>query len=138
MVNTLPVQNYGCVLTASQIPYYRRRCMLQHHLVRNIGSERQCQFLNFCTLPQHHCMIIGIDAECAKREVGHYYELRQEKHEVASNRNNPYSGGFRKLIGKRVAENDKIEKTFYDLPTQFSILSFSTPLFLINFLNHKS
>ncbi|KAA0047383.1 hypothetical protein E5676_scaffold363G00370 [Cucumis melo var. makuwa] len=56
-----------------------------------------------------HCLniivankIIGTWAECAKRKV-------EQKHKVASNRNNPYSSGSRKLIGKRGAENDKIE-----------------------------
>ena len=54
-------------------------------------------------------MNIGTWSKCAKREVEHYYELCREKPEVASNRNNPYSGGSKKLIGKRGAENDKIE-----------------------------
>ncbi|KAA0037849.1 uncharacterized protein E6C27_scaffold113G00420 [Cucumis melo var. makuwa] len=51
----------------------------------------------------------GTWVECAKREVEHYYELCRKKHEVASNKNNPYSSGSRKLIRKRGAENDKIE-----------------------------
>ena len=55
-------------------------------------------------------MIIETLAEYAKRKVEHYYELHWEKHEVASNRNNPCSGGSRKLIGKRGAENDKIDR----------------------------
>ena len=54
-------------------------------------------------------MIIETWAECAKRKVEHYYEVHQEKYEVASNRNNPHSGGSRKLIGKRGAVNDKID-----------------------------
>uniref|UniRef100_A0A9I9E945 Uncharacterized protein n=2 Tax=Cucumis melo TaxID=3656 RepID=A0A9I9E945_CUCME len=34
-------------------------------------------------------MIIETWAEYAKREVEHYYEVRREKYEVASNKNNP-------------------------------------------------
>ena len=52
-------------------------------------------------------MITGTWAECAKREVEHYYKLRQKKHEVASNIDDPCSGGSKKSIEKRWAENDK-------------------------------
>ena len=45
--------------------------------------------------------------ECAKRKVEHFYELRWKKYEVTSNRNDPYSGGSRKFVGKIGAKNDK-------------------------------
>ena len=35
--------------------------------------------------------------------------MRREKYEVASDRNNSYSGRSKKLIGKRGAVNDKID-----------------------------
>ncbi|XP_038904233.1 uncharacterized protein LOC120090576 [Benincasa hispida] len=70
------------------------------------------------------------ELECAKREVEHNYELCRRKFEelvrrisqldnastvveygepIAPNRNDPCFGGSRKLIGKRGAENDKLE-----------------------------
>ena len=54
-------------------------------------------------------MIIDTWATCVKRVVGHYYEPCPEKYKLASNRNNPCSGGSKKLIGKRGTENDKID-----------------------------
>ena len=54
-------------------------------------------------------MIIGTCVECAKKEVEHYYTLRRKKYEVASNINNPWYGGSRKLIWKRGVENNKPE-----------------------------
>ncbi|KAA0046453.1 hypothetical protein E5676_scaffold1251G00680 [Cucumis melo var. makuwa] len=51
---------------------------------------------------------IGTWAECVKKGVEHYYELRRRKYEVASNRNDPCSSVSKKLIGKGGA-NDKIE-----------------------------
>ncbi|TYK22029.1 uncharacterized protein E5676_scaffold482G00720 [Cucumis melo var. makuwa] len=65
-------------------------------------------------------MIIGTWAECAKRKVEHYYKARREKYEVASNRNNLYSSGSRKLIGKRGAVNEKIDNRTEEIAAAFA------------------
>ena len=71
---------------------------------------------------------------CVKRVVWHYYEPRPEKNTSLLQR---------KTLTLVVQEIDSEERsrkwiykweTFYSLPVRLSILSFSAPLFLINFL----
>ncbi|KAA0038372.1 hypothetical protein E5676_scaffold506G00760 [Cucumis melo var. makuwa] len=79
---------------------------------KGLLSMHCSSMVNTLAIGNYRCLLTSSQipyCRCRQREVEDYYEVGREKYEVASNKNTPYSGGSRKLIGKRRTVNDKID-----------------------------